>query len=191
METAPKIFIVGINNERIIDVCNYIVDIDDSIHIGQTFTTDIEYSECTENDEFKYYISNSQLDLDFKNNSLLYVNTDNITRASIGMAIDEFYNAQIIPLSIRAFNTIKEDKYNNSIIIWMDISMKYGDYSKIEYKINLLETKIFEEILESNFKDRVMYFGPKDRIEVIGRSIYNWMVGTSEEKYQIISGNCL
>lgn len=187
---SPKIYIVGIDNKKIIDVCNYIVDIDDSIHIGQTFTTDTDYSEVNENDGFMYYVSNSQLDLDFKNNSLLYVTTDNMTRVSVGMAIDEFYNAQIIPLSIRSFNTIKEDKYDNSIVVWTDISMKYGgDYSKIEYKINLLETKVFEEIISNHYKGKCMYFGPKDQIEIIGKTIYNWMIGTEEEKNKIICEN--
>lgn len=182
-----KIFIISPNNTRPIEVCKEISKISDDIIIANTFITDSDYSEKSLSDEFKYYISNDQLNLDYKNNALLYVITDSIAENSYGIAIDEFYNSNIIPMSIKSFNTINPDLYKGCTIVWAD--SKYDRMMKaIDRKILNIDIKYFNEISKT-FDRNVIYFSTIESNIDIAKTIIDYMCADEEGKNIIINEN--
>lgn len=180
-----KVYIVSPSDLVPLDVAIAMSELNDEFVIASTFDTDSEFSMTSE--KYKYYISNDQLDLDYKNNALLYVITNSITQNSYGIAIDEFYNSNIIPLSIKAFNTISPSLYEDSLIVWVD--SKWDNMMKrIDKELLNIDIKYFMDIT-SHHKDQLLYFSSIEDKESIAKIVNDYIEGDEEQRREIVSEN--
>ncbi|MCH5167505.1 MAG: hypothetical protein J1F35_06370 [Erysipelotrichales bacterium] len=182
-----KIYIICIDEDTALKAAKILSEIDDNLCIANTFITDSDYSDLCISDRYMYYISEDQLNLDYKNNALLYVVTDGDTQVSKGIAIDEFYNSQIIPVSLKAFNTINKHHFENEIIVWIDIKINKTKFSLVDYKLNLIESNYLLKILDSLKNNTPLYFGPDEDLKEGMKIVYDYFKGDKETKNSILN----
>ena len=182
-----KIYIICIDEEVALKAAKILSEIDDNLYIANTFITDSDYSDMCMSDKYMYYISEDQLNLDYKNNALLYVVTDSDTQVSKGIAIDEFYNSHIIPMSVKAFNTINKNYFENDIIVWIDIKINKSKYSLVDYKLNLIESNYLMKILDSLNDNTPLYFEPNEDLNESMKIVYDYFKGDKNVKNSILN----
>lgn len=146
-----KIFFILPQSKSISDFNEAIDMINNDIIVSKQFTDNINYKDI-ENIDGKYYLDGNTITSSIKNNSILYINTmDNFL---YGVTIDDFYNSDIIPMSLGNFNDISTnfiDKYHDSIIIvWYDTKM-HTDSKQLKREINESEF-LLNKINQFNYK---------------------------------------
>ena len=171
-----KIIIINIDTLKAIDIAKYIGN-----SITPTFTTNQEYKE--KNIEHIYWLNEDQLSLDFKNNSLLYVITNNEEQYSWGISIDNYLLYDIVPMSIKAFNMIKNNYINDVLIVWVDSKINKKDYSKIDYQSTMIESNFLIDKL--NTLDNMLYFSPSDSVEYIKNTIDEYLKSDEDKRKEI------
>lgn len=139
-----KIIIVGIQNINKIDIAKYIIEHNDEFSIVPSFTSDESYKDKI-SDNYIYYLDPNIIDLSYKNNAFLFVETKDYI--SKGVTCDDFYNNDILCVSLEEFNNIidKELTNNENIIVWVDT--KYHDSYNVKKEIR--ETKYLLERLNN------------------------------------------
>lgn len=185
-----KIYIVSTDVESIIPLLDKLIEQNDEFQVASTFSTDNELADRSA-ERYQYYVSNDQLNLDYKNNALLYVDTDTITQNSVGIALDVYYNSNVIPMSVRAFNTIKENYYKDSLVIWIDRTINIKELGYAKYKLQMIEIKYFMNnfMKQEGSKDCLMYFNQNDSDEDIVSILIEYMEADDERKSELISEN--
>ena len=175
-----KIIITGIDSINKIELAKYIISKDDELSICPTFTSDDEYIGKI-SDNYIYYLNPNIIDLSYKNNSFIYISTENYI--SNGITIDDFYNNDIICLSTKNFNKIINDVFekHDCLIVWVDSKFHEGINSKEE----LTEIKYLEEIIS---KQKYLYFIDED-FDIISDIILKYITGTEETKSKILEEN--
>ena len=182
MNKQEKIFIIGSRNIDKYKIAKNIANIHDSFNIAKTFTTDISMKDKI-TDSFKYYLSPKEVEMSFKNNALMYVNTDRII--SVGVTLEDMYNEDIFVLDFYDFNNMSNKIFNeiSPIIIWIDSKDKNYDY----YKDDVNESKYsFEKININNLK--VMYFVNETPIE-IAKIVLDYYNGDDIVREQLLEEN--
>lgn len=156
---------------------------DESFSIAYRFTSNIEYKDMKrENNNLHiYYNDNESINLDYKNNSLLYIHTSDMI--SYGVTIDEFINTDITVLDTLNFNTISDKLLNNNniFIVWIDT--KFDKKNSIDFK----ETKFLMDRID-NYP--YMYFMDTDNIDDICKEVLKYVnAKTKDEKLEILNEN--
>ena len=181
---ANKIFITGSHSIDKLKLAKLLVEKDDSLSICKKFTNDTAYKDVI-SDNYIYYLESHEIDLAYKNNVILYVNTENYI--SSGVTIDTYYNSDIVVLDLKDFNnisnTVFQSKLNDIIIVWVDSPIKDND-SKTRQDIN--ETKYLLERLDSGIK--YLYFLSEDD-ETIANTILEYIESDEERKLEILEEN--
>jgi hypothetical protein len=173
-----KIFIVCSDRITGLNIAKRIIMKDDSYSIAPTFTTNKEYDNEI-NEEYITYMDVNTVNLSYKNNSLLYIKTNNYI--SSGITIDDFYNNDICIMNIYEYNLIPEvifSKYD-ILTIWID-SKNHGNLSESD----LIEINYFNKFLE---KITYLYFLNNE--SNIDDTILKYLNGTDEEKNEIFLNN--
>lgn len=147
----PKILFLLPNTQNIVDYIIAIDNINDNISVSNRFIDDIQFKD-SENIQGLYYLDNTTITSSIKNNSILYITY--LNDRLCGVTIDDFYNSDIIPMSISNFNDIPTnflDKYiDELVIVWYDTK----NHSKGK--------QIKSEINEASFLvDKIEQFGYK------------------------------
>lgn len=169
-----KIFIVASENIDKLALANNLVEKNDDLSIAPRFTNDKSYMDSV-NDNYIYYLSTQDIDLTYKNNFILYINTDNYI--SKGITLDMFYNNDIFLMTPEDFNNISSVIFKSSydiIIIWLDtnyISKFHKDIIESEF----LERRLNEEEL------KYMYFFNEDN-DIIANTILEYINCEDEER---------
>lgn len=148
IENNLKIIITGISTIDKLAIAKKIVEINDNISIVPKFTTD-EVACAEFNSNYLYYLSVNDANLAYKNNALIYINTENYI--SKGITFDDMYNNDVACVDLMDFNNIP-DRYfyeMDIIIVWIDSSKERPSKSEI-YEVKCLEDRL------KNFK--YMYF---------------------------------
>jgi hypothetical protein len=176
-----KIIIVSLHSVDRTALLKNITDIDDSLKIASSFTSDLSKQNLTKenNTLHEYYNDIESINLDYKNNSLLYISsTDEL---SYGVTLDEYYNSDIILADISDFNTISDKTFNsvNNIVVWIDT--KYN--SNIHNKRELKETKF---LMERIAKHPYMYFMETEDMSEAARTILTYVTSSSEKMRKLI-----
>ena len=153
MNNGEKIIIVSISD---LDIQDYVDDFsknNSDLIIAKKFTTNKnEYDEGI----YPMYLDLKTLILAYKNNSFLYVTSDN--GISRGITIDEYWASNVVFMTIEEFNLISDYILGDNIILcWIDKSKIYN-----YQKLNLNEVKIFENRLN---KLKYLYFLNTDPTE--------------------------
>ena len=151
-----KILLIGLQRIDKIELAKQLTSKNDDLSIASIFTTNVEYKDTEINENFIYYMDTLTVNLSFKNNSFLYINT--IDYVSHGITIDDYYNNDIICMSIEEFNSIspKTFEHDELLIIWID---EKGKVSNNE----LTEVKYFQDELS---KYNYMYFLNEDMNDI-------------------------
>lgn len=187
MTDSNKIFIISASLEKTYPLIEELTRMSDDLQVASTFTTDSDCSSSSA-EAYQYYISNDQLDLDYKNNALLYVTSDTVLQTSTGIAIDTYYNSDIIPASIKAFNSIKEKFYEDSLIVWLDYPLGSKTMSVREYRLQMIEFKYFMNQYQ-NIKDHILYFNQNEKIEDVAKVILEYIEADDDRKKELIEEN--
>ena len=105
-----KIFITGPHSVEKLDIAKYLSEINDNLSIGNRFTNDPEYKDSGE-DNYIYYLSTQSIDLTYKNNFVLFVDTNNYI--STGITMDSYYNNDIFVMELNEFNNISDNIFKS------------------------------------------------------------------------------
>ncbi|MBO5003865.1 MAG: hypothetical protein J6D03_01060 [Clostridia bacterium] len=178
-----KILIVGSSIIDKMKIAERLTSYDESFSIAYRFTSNIEYKDMKrENNNLHiYYNDNESINLDYKNNSLLYIHTSDMI--SYGVTIDEFINTDITVLDTLNFNTISDKLLNNNniFIVWIDT--KFDKKNSIDFK----ETKFLMDRID-NYP--YMYFMDTDNIDDICKEVLKYVnAKTKDEKLEILNEN--
>ena len=134
-----KVFIVYHNFQPIKELIEYINEITSDISIAKKFTTVNEF-----NDGSHYYLNQKEVGLALKNNSLLYVLTDDYV--STGITVDDFYNCDIFILTYKEYNAIADIIFAKYPIltVWVDSTNNDKNMfnSDLYYEIQYLEKRL-------------------------------------------------
>lgn len=152
-----KIFIVGKELINKNEIANILCDNDDNLTVARRFTT-IE-AEVNSNN---YYLCPEDVFIGYKNNAFLLVQSSEDNNHK-GITMDEFYNSDVVTMTIEEFNEIPNGvlRRNNILVIWLDTKKKNMRILDVE----LMQTKHFIERL--NFV-KYMYFLDDESAEVAG-----------------------
>jgi len=142
-----KILITGTDYIDKLNIAKRIVAMNDNLSITPVFTTDENFNNVNEN--YKYYLDPSEVNLAFKNNALFYIYTKDYI--STGITFDDFYNNDISYVNLVNFNSIPDRFFYefDILVIWVDTSKQKPSNLEIQ------EVKFLEERLK-NFK--YLYF---------------------------------
>lgn len=166
-----KVFIVCLDKSTSLKVAKDIVFKNDDISIAPIFTTDA--SRDIIDNSYETYLDANVVNLSYKNNSLLYIITNNYV--SSGITIDDFYNNDICIMTINEYNLIPEVIFNkyNILTVWIDSknhsSLSKNDLNEIKYFSKFLEQAKYLYFLdtESNIDDVIIdYFNGDDETKL-------------------------
>lgn len=179
----PKILFILPKSKKVTPLIEALEQINDDIVVSHRFTDNILFNN--ENIEGLYYLESNTISSAIKNNSILYVSyeNDNI----IGVTMDDFYNSDIVPLSINNFNDISTnllDKYiDDLVIVWYDTC----NHSKgKELNREIIESEFLMKKIET-YHYKFLYFLDEDFTTVA--NALNDLVTGSEEDIQEIFEN--
>lgn len=173
-----KIFIVCLSKDISLNIAKDILKEDDDLTIIPIFSTDQSFKDEI-NENYIYYLSSNIVNLSYKNNSLLYILTNNYI--SYGITLDDFYNNDIAFMNIEEYNNIPDVIFNkhNILTIWID-SKKH---QSINNKVNI-ELKYFNERIKNvNY----MYFMEYDTN--IYDTIIEYIEGDENKRLEILKEN--
>ena len=179
----PKILFILPKSKKVTPLIEALEQINDDIVVSHRFTDNILFNN--ENIEGLYYLESNTISSAIKNNSILYVSyeNDNI----IGVTMDDFYNSDIVPLSINNFNDISTnllDKYiDDLVIVWYDTC----NHSKgKELNREIIESEFLLKKIET-YHYKFIYFLDEDFTTVA--NVLNDLVTGSDEDIQEIFEN--
>lgn len=174
-----KIFIVGDETIDKLEIAKRLCEKNDDLSIAPKFTSDLAYKDISYNDHL-YYMDNNEVDLSYKNNAFLCINTNGYI--STGVTLDSFYNNDIFYLDINEFNSISDFILysHDSLVIWVD--------SKKQRENN--EESV---VAVSHFMERIqnllsMYFLYEDTNYIV-ETIIKYLTVSFEERQEILQEN--
>ena len=134
-----KVFIVYHNQNLVNKIIERINFINNDISISKKFITISEF-----NDASHYFLNQKEVGLALKNNSLLYVLTDEYI--SSGITIDDFYNCDIFLLSYKEYNAIADIIFTKYPVLTIWVDSKKNEKTMFDkdfyYEIQYLEKRL-------------------------------------------------
>jgi len=172
-----KLFIVCLNRDTSLNIAKNIITINDELTIAPVFTTNILKNEINEN--YETYMDVSTINLSYKNNSLLYIKTNN--HISKGITLDDFYNNDICIMNIEEYNLIPENIFSkyDILTIWVDSKQR-----KAISSLDMIEIKYFNSFIENH---NYLYFF--DTESNIAETIIDYINGDEEQRKLIMEEN--
>lgn len=177
MDNKDKIILITHNQDKLIDTLAILTSKDDKVKIAKTFTTDIEF-QGKQITEWKYFMSNNDLFLAFKNNALLAISTDE-NEISTGITKEEASSASIIPMSYSMLTNASPKTIVGMTICWIDSTT--GRNKRI--------SKDSMEIMKTYKKFPLLYFDDNDDAGQIANTIYRYLNSDVVER-EIIINDC-
>ena len=182
---TDKIFITGPHNSDKMNLARKLIEYNDSLSIGERFTNDMDYKD-KENEDYIYFLSTQSIDLTYKNNFMLFVNTNNFI--STGITMDNYYNSDVFVMEMDEFNNISNNVFKlestDIIVVWLDANYsKNNDFSGND----IVEASFLEErLINDNIK--YLYFYGED-IDTISAIILRYLNSDPEERDKILNEN--
>lgn len=180
-----KIFIIGSTN-YIYEISKYLLEKNDNLKLAENFINDIKYKD-TENEYGYYYLDNDTIHTALKNNSILYIK--NIESTIFGKTTDEFYNSNVLVMSISDFNNISTNFINNHkdniLLVWCD-TKQHDDSTKLKKEINEV-SYLLDKINNNNYT--YLYF-LDETVDNITETILQYLNSDEEIRASILSENC-
>lgn len=154
-----KVFIIYHDSTIIGDLINTLYKMCNDVNISNKFTTNKD-NVINELPYSYYYINQLEVNKALKNNSLLYIITNDYI--STGITIDDFYNSDVFCMSYKEYNVISDvifHKYN-ILTIWLD--SPNNKYTNINHDIVFIEHRLETVPYEYFLNDK-----PEDICQVI------------------------
>ena len=131
-------------------------------------------------------MSTKSIDLTYKNNFMLFVNTNNYISTVITM--DTYYNSDIFVMEIDEFNNISDNIFksesNDIIVVWIDSNYdKNDEFSRLD-----LNESIFLEKRLTTENIKYLYFFNDDE-DTIVNTVIKYLEGNAEERENILTEN--
>lgn len=171
-----KIYIIGHSNIDVYSVALSLQRLNDSLTIAPRFTTD--HDDIHDNN---YFVDKETVNIAYKNNSIISVITND--NHSEGIMYDDYYNNDILCMTIREFNVISERTFNSTefddLIVWVDSSNNVN-------KNDIQEIPFLEERLENM---HYLYF-VNEQNNQIAVMIDSYLSMSEEERATIESEYC-
>lgn len=157
------------------DITKKLIELNNDLSVCKKYSSNIFYKDNYNN--FYDYMSIDDINLSFKNNSLLYITykKNEITSTSI----DSYYNGDIIPIKYNEFNDIIGKYLNDVLIVWVD-STKHKNINKRELKKDINGVNFLYETI-NNLKLKYLYF-MDDTIDNITDTVNKYLQSSPEEK---------
>lgn len=176
-----KIIITGAKPIDKLHIAKQLIEVNDNLSIAPTFTSDRRYENVV-SDNYIYYMDLEKVNLAFKNNVILYINTD--VNISHGITLDNFYNNDIFVMDLEDFNNISERNITGQdlLIVWVD-TKHYEE--KNERLKDITEAKYLEERIQTI---PYLYF-LDNTVEEIVNVINDYLEGDEEQKLVICQEN--
>lgn len=173
-----KTFIVCLDKQIALDIAKSIVKNDDSLSIAPVFTTNTDYKDEV-NEMYECYLDILTANLSYKNNSLLYIKTQDYI--SSGITIDDFYNNDICFMDIKEFNLIAENIFDKHdiLVVWIDFK-----YHHVVSTTDMIEIGYFTQFLE---KTKYLYFLSDE--QNIADTILTYIKGSEEIRNELLELN--
>ena len=170
-----KIFIVGSDNINKLDYANELIALNDNLNICKYFTSESKFDGML--GEYKFNLSVEDIDLSFKNDVLLFI--DYQDEYITGVTHEDFYNSDILNLSIEYFNLIPDQYLNcDNLIVWIDNKSNAN-------KKALAEANYFlERVEEINIP--LLYFINEDKKD-IAKIVIDYIEGDEKCRKEILA----
>ena len=180
-----KIFITGPHCINKLDIANKIVEKNEDLSIGNRFTNDKQYINESK-DNYIYYLSTQSIDLTYKNNFVLFVNTDNYI--STGITMDSYYNNDIFVMELEEFNNISNIIFKSDstdiLVVWVD-----ANYDKTDENLKSdADESMFLEQRLMNDNIKYLYFFNDDN-DTICDTILEYIDADEEKRNEILENN--
>lgn len=174
MNNQNKIIVITHDNDKLIETLAILSSKDENIVIANQFTTDINLKDIPSK-EWKYFMSNNDLFLSFKNNALLSISTDD-NEISSGVTKEEAYAANIIPMSYSMLTMASPRILNGMTLCWIDSTKKRSK--------NM--SKDTMEIMKTYKKMPLLYFTDDDNSEYIANMLYKYLNSDNIDREKLI-----
>lgn len=171
-----KIIIIGSStSDYKKQLSHKLVELNDNLCIGNTFTTDIEYKDKLTED-FVYYMPHEEAELGYVNNAFMYVtSTKEYTK---GISLSDMYSDDIFVLEYMDFNNISEKVMSelgcDNLFVVVD------ERSKHHTNTDIIEARYSEEKLQK--MQHVLYFIDEDIKDVATIILYYINPDRTEEE---------
>lgn len=153
---STKILIVGSQSIDKLELAKQLVSANSDLTISPIFTSELTYKD---NDtEYFYYKDNLDISMDYKNNALFFIVSNELM--SYGITVDDYDKNNVFVLNLSDFNSISDKnlKLYDNLIIWLDT--KYSYENSKDFK----ETKF---LLERLNKFNYLYFLNEDNDHIV------------------------
>ena len=174
-----KIFIVGEKSVDKLSVAKRLCEKNDDLSIAPKFTSDHLLSDIEYNDHL-YYMDNAEVDLSYKNNAFLCIDTNGYI--STGVTLDSFYNNDVFFLEIAEFNSISDHILfsHDSLVIWLDCKKNRKDDEE--------DTATICHFIERTQSLLTMYFLDEDTEHIVD-TILEYLSSSIEDRQKILDEN--
>ena len=160
---SNKVFIIYHNEDILNDVINTLYEMTSDLNVSNKFTTEKD-NVVSRFPYSYYYINQLEINKALKNNSLLYVITNDYT--STGITIDDFYNYDIFCMHYKEYNAIPDSIFNkyNILTVWLDSkqssydSLLLSEIPFIEKRLETVNYKYYFNDKSSDIVDDIITF---------------------------------
>ena len=182
--TTEKIIIIGPEVTRRMDVAKKMSEMDDSYVIAPTFTSDLDMQDKI-TDEFEYYLSLDDIQLAFKNNAFMFVNSSGDD--TVGITYADMCTSDLFVLSFEDFNNVSTRMLDEirPVICWIDTKKKSYD----AYKKDLTEAKYVIEKIDSREITTLYFNEDVDDVDSIANTMLTYMTGDEVIRAEILEEN--
>lgn len=161
-----------------IDIAKKLLEKNDDLTICPTLTSNESFKDVI-SENYKKYLSASDITLSFENNVLLFINF--IKDGEIEcVSLDNFYNSDVIVLKNKNFNNIIETYTEDSLLIILDEKCNLKENKSISKDI--AEIKYIFERIESQ-KLKYLYFMGEEQEEIA--SVINDYLTSEDEQIKL------
>ena len=182
--TTEKIIIIGPEVTSRMAVAKKIAELDDSYVVAPTFTSDLSMQDKI-TDDFVYYLSLDDIQLAFKNNAFMFVNSSGDD--TVGITYADMCTSDLFVLSFEDFNNVSTRMLDEirPVICWIDTKKKSYD----AYKKDLTEAKYVIEKIDSREITTLYFNEDVDDVESIANTMLTYMTGDKVIRAEILEEN--
>ena len=182
--TTEKIIIIGPEVTSRMAVAKKIAELDDSYVVAPTFTSDLSMQDKI-TDDFVYYLSLDDIQLAFKNNAFMFVNSSGDD--TVGITYADMCTSDLFVLSFEDFNNVSTRMLDEirPVICWIDTKKKSYD----AYKKDLTEAKYVIEKIDSREITTLYFKEDVENVDSIANTMLTYMTGDEVIRAEILEEN--
>lgn len=176
-----KIFILEPSFKNIAnDVALKLISINNDLNICKKHSSNKIYENHTS--ELFEYMNIDDINLSFKNNSLLFITY--LNEEIHCLTTDNYYNGDIVCAKYSDFNNIISKYLGDVVIIWLDNSSHKKNIDKKQLHKDIVQVQYLETSIKNNNLNYLYFLN--DTVDNITNVINNYINGSEEERNKIL-----